>query len=75
MKSAMQELIEWIDPHFIKGEGFTYAGLMKKIESLLEIEKQQIIDAFLNGDSGMFHFNRKEEWTSATEYYNQTFNQ
>ena len=59
MKTAMQELMEWLDdsiPETIK-------------EKYLEKEKEQIINAFIQGG---------EQWNSedaSVEYYNKTYNQ
>ena len=57
MKTAMQQLIEYLDP--------IHQGIKEKAIELLEVEKQQIIDAFEagynsgydnNGNSGYQHY-------------------
>jgi hypothetical protein len=58
MKTAMQELMEWLDdsiPKTIK-------------EKYLEKEKEQIIDAYNNGQ-------QIPPFEYAEQYYNQTYNQ
>jgi hypothetical protein len=69
MKTAMQELIEWYQKeHFVKTA--FHIQLLNKFESLLEKEKDQIINAFneplwITGKPNI----------KAEEYYNQTYNQ
>ena len=68
-KSVVQEMID-----FVTSDEYNHLYPNVKQEwfnTFLEKEKQQIIDAFLSGDSGMFHFSLPKEWTSATEYYQQ----
>jgi len=62
MKTAMQELISELKRvddypmiHFV----------IRTANDLLEKEKEQIIEAFINGEDGV----------PAEEYYNQTYNQ
>jgi len=65
MKTAMQELIEYLN-------GDTYAGICDirdRAEELLVKEKEQIIDAYLKG---YIHYLPKID---SKEYYNQTYNQ
>jgi hypothetical protein len=74
MKTAMQELMEWLDdsiPETIK-------------EKYLEKEKEQIKDAYVkgfdisaegwNGEYGIKDFNNIKEEIKAEELYNQTYN-
>ena len=65
MKTAMQELIEWLKAY----EYELPLELQIKAKELLEKEKEQIIDAY--------HINPLETiWKNAgIEYYNQTYNQ
>ena len=63
MKTAMQELIEYLE---INDRKFTYT--YKKANELLEKEKEQIIDAFEQGIEFSFP-------TNGSYYYNQTYNQ
>ena len=74
MKTAMQELIEWYNQeHFVKTT--FHIQLLNKFESLLEKEKEQIIDAYENGVGHENERNLSGEFTCAEQYYNQTFNQ
>ena len=58
MKTPMQELLEWIrTPRMIE----------QKIESMLEKEKEVIMDAYI--------FGIKDEYVIGSQrYYNETFN-
>ncbi len=79
MKTAMQELIEWLDIAIeeLKGNDSTdfAEGLVAarvKANKALEKEKEQIKNAWYNGGingMGLFEINTGEE------YYNQTYNQ
>ena len=68
MKTAMQELIEWGDEMLLKHPqkilGFGEA--IDKAVELLEMEKEQIIDASNSA------FEDKTTW--GERYYNQTYN-
>ena len=68
MKTAMQELIEYLE---VRDRKFTYT--YKKAIELLEKEKEQIIDANRQGrcDDCPFMYSNED----AEEYYNQTYNQ
>lgn len=64
MKTAMQ-LMLW----YLENEGLEESGAYYKAKMLLEKEKEQIIDAFIQGG---------EQWNSedaSVEYYNKTYNQ
>jgi hypothetical protein len=66
MKTAMQELIEWFynRPEYDKtSEGYE---IMEKAKELLEKEKEQIIDAYING------YTSYDSEMSGFEYYTQT---
>ena len=65
MKTAMQELIEYLE---VRDRKFTYT--YKKAIELLEKEKEQIIEAYDKGISD-------HQWNdyNPEEYYNQTYNQ
>ncbi len=65
MKTAMQELIEWVE-HW-KNEPLSEFQ-QSKIKELLEKEKEQIMIAFEVGDI-------QNHIQDAEEYYNQTYNQ
>jgi hypothetical protein len=63
MKTAMQELIVAINEHFInpkRQDSFDTTTYLEK-------EKDQIMDAYLEGLEGPY--------IRAEEYYNQTYNQ
>ena len=64
MKTAMQQLIEWID--------YTCTPLdcVMKAKELLEEEKRQIMEAWNDGFYGL----ESPETQSAEQYYNQTYN-
>ena len=70
MKTAMQELIEWGDEMLLKHQQkiLGFGEVIDKAEELLEKEKEQIMNAFLEGK-----VNYSKDW--AIEYYNQTYNQ
>jgi uncharacterized protein YlzI (FlbEa/FlbD family) len=66
MKTAMQELIEFIEstnntPH-------VNLTIMDKAKKLLEKEKEQIINAWIATDN-------KLQRLAAEQYYNETYNQ
>ena len=65
MKTAMQELIDELES--IKG--YKYGGLViRLIKDKLEKEKEQIENAYMDGN----HI--KDEFYNPKEYYNQTYN-
>ena len=71
-KTAMQELTE----NYFKLEtidAFIYWFSVNG-EKLLEKEKEQIIDAHLNGQSD-HHFSLESRMAESEEYYNQTYKQ
>jgi hypothetical protein len=71
MKTAMQELIKWIDNDFRKQSTIpTIQQLKNKAEYLLEKEKEQIMNAYWEGGQDVPTHNSTVE-----EYYNQTYNQ
>ena len=65
MKTAMQELMRFVDS--FQEEAIHPRILRVKIKELLEKEKEQICNAFLEGK-----VNHSKDW--AIEYYNQTYN-
>jgi hypothetical protein len=76
MKTAMQELIEWLDASIetLEKQGsFTIAAGIRAAKgqayNLLEKEKEQIIEAYGTAIC-MFYESEQPE-----EYYNETFNQ
>ena len=82
MKTAMQELIDDLkelkkdskernqDTSFDIGMTFAIA----RAELRLDKEKEQIIDAHLNGQSD-HHFSLESRTLEAEQHYNQTYNQ
>jgi hypothetical protein len=63
MKTAMQELIEYVDS--IWSNGGWEETIKEKAKELLEIEKEQITKAY----------NSAIPFKFGEEYYNQTYNQ
>jgi hypothetical protein len=68
MKTAMQELIDYVDT--IWSNGGWEETIKEKAKELLEKEKEQIADAFRNGSTSSMLGGG--HWT---QYYNQTYNQ
>jgi hemoglobin-like flavoprotein len=77
MKTAMQELIEYIESNEIVYN----KDLILKLKELLEKEKEQIIDAwqeaYVTGCvvGSNDYTNENEETDNGAYYYNQTYNQ
>tara|TARA_R110002126_G_scaffold4836_3_gene25037 strand:- start:123 stop:344 length:222 start_codon:yes stop_codon:yes gene_type:complete len=69
MKTAMQELIEWGDKMLLKHPQkiLGFGEVIDKAEELLEKEKEQIIDAYIEGYTSW-----DSEMTSL-EYYTKTY--
>ena len=67
MKTAMQELIEWISEY--KDKMVSANQIELKAYLLLEKEKEQIIDAYYGKINGVFGYREEGQ-----EYYNQTYN-
>jgi hypothetical protein len=61
MKTAMQEMIEWLQSY----EYEIPLELQVKAKELLEKEKEQMLAASISGSKG----------NSFEQYYNQTYNQ
>jgi len=75
MKTAMQELIEWLNASIetLEKQGsFTIAAGIRaakgQADNLLEKEKEQIMKAYCDGFDELLPFHENE-------YYNQTYNQ
>lgn len=66
-KSAMQELIDFLEPE-LKMHDFLQLPAYEKAKDLLEKEKQQIIDAYHSGCSDW-----DNELSDGDKYYNETF--
>ena len=81
MKTAMQELIDRLDKtekqldkeNNLVMSSALYAAKSMALEAL-EKEKEQIIDAHLNGQSD-HHFSLESRILEAEQHYNQTYNQ
>ena len=72
MKTAMQELLsEMSHPNWDK---LSFDARYEMFDKLLDLEKEQIIDAHLNGQSD-HHFSLESRMAEAEEHYNQTYNQ
>jgi hypothetical protein len=67
-KTAMQELIHWLKIGW-KDEDIDAA--IKKSEQLLEVEKEQIKDAFTDGCIGELY--ELNAYYTSEKYYNQTY--
>ena len=74
----MQQLIEWGDEMLLKypQKILGFGEVIDKAEELLEKEKEQIIDAHINGQSefDMLQF-RDINKTLSDNYFNQKYNQ
>jgi hypothetical protein len=72
MKTAMQELMEWME----KTEFMVNIAFIDKVNECLELEKEQIIVAhnfgYLIGEDTI---SIKDANRASEQYYNQTFNQ
>ena len=68
MKTALQELIEYVD-NPMKSNAISKLELVFYLKNtLLEKEKEQIENAYMDGN----HI--KDEFYNPKEYYNQTYN-
>jgi hypothetical protein len=68
-KTAMQELIYWLKSGWKDEDVNT---VIKKAEQLLEIEKEQIKDAFTDGCIGELY--ELNAYYTSEKYYNKTYN-
>ena len=70
MKTPMQELLEWVRAT-LPMDLDTPQMIEQKIESMLEKEKEQIMDAWMDD-----RFPLDKDWVKqcADQYYNETFN-
>ena len=74
MKTAMQELIKHIQNNATKFSLMNTYNILKEIEPYLEKEKEQIIDAHLNGQSD-HHFSLESRMSEAEQHYKEKYNQ
>lgn len=73
MKTAMQELLsEMSHPNW---DRLSFDARYEMFDKLLDLEKEQIIDAYENGVGDENERNLSGKFTNAEEYYNQTYNQ
>jgi hypothetical protein len=72
MKTAMQELMDWTF-HF-QDEMISANEVIIKAHKLLEKEKEQIIQARIDGDENYSLIGGKR-YEYAEQYYNETYNQ
>jgi len=70
MKTPLQELLEWVRAT-LPMDLDTPQMIEQKIESMLEKEKEQIMDAWMDD-----RFPLDKDWVKqcADQYYNETFN-
>ncbi|MEY3118823.1 MAG: hypothetical protein RIT30_755 [Bacteroidota bacterium] len=71
MKTAMQELIEYLESRYFKYE---ISSILLKSKELLQKEKESIIDAHLNGQSD-HHFSLESRMAEAEQHYKEKYNQ
>jgi hypothetical protein len=72
MKTAMQELIEYLESRYFKYE---ISSILLKSKELLEKEKEQIIDAHTNAYLiGEDDISVEDANEASIKYYNQTYN-
>ena len=72
MKTAMQELIEWTNQY--EGKMISANQVVLKAYKMLEKEKEQIIEARIDGDENYSLIGGKR-YEYADQYYNETYNQ
>jgi hypothetical protein len=68
MQTILQQLISELKS--IESYDSIVHGIIKRAESKLEKEKEQIIDAYYGNIDGVYGYREEGE-----EYYNQTYNQ
>jgi hypothetical protein len=80
MKTAMQDMLEWVRATFPMDLN-TPRMIEHKIESLLEKEKEQIMNAYCDGAKGGANGTKGQHefgWVSRhtrNKYYNEKYNQ
>lgn len=72
-QTAMQTLIAWGDEMLLNQPQklLSFGEAIDKAVELLEMEKEQIIDAILNNQNGLL---RRKTIIEAEQYYNETYN-
>ncbi len=77
-----QTAVEWLENEIFRRYKFTLqqlncGPLEEAIQQAKEMEKQQTIDAYKNGDKNgtdRIYYNSYRDDKSAEQYYNETFN-
>jgi hypothetical protein len=72
MRTAIQELIEWTNQY--EGKMISANQVVLKAYKMLEKEKEQIIEARIDGDENYSLVGGKR-YEYAEQYYNETYNQ
>ena len=62
-----QTAVQWLLEQYLKKDGLAKSDVSRA----LEMEKQQIIDAYLEGDEDSHYLNNRDRM--GEDYYNQTF--
>lgn len=62
-----QTAVQWLLEQYLKKDGLAKSDVSRA----LEMEKQQIIDAYLQGDEDSHYLNNRDRMGEG--YYNQTF--
>jgi hypothetical protein len=73
-QTAMQLAIQHYEQLSLKGSNLAYVVAKFLKENYLEMEKQQIIDAFENGEDNIDSDGCSIDRNGAEQYYNETFN-
>ena len=72
MKTAMQELMQWME----ETEFMVNVGFIDKVNECLEKEKEQIIEAYEDGkQNGVESITNVNAYVIGEYYYNQNYNQ
>ncbi len=74
MKTAMQELVEQIKLNQVAAQMFFINEPVKFFDKYLEKEKEQIIEARIDGDENYSLIGGKR-YEYADQYYNEKYNQ
>ena len=72
-----QTAVEWLENNVweLDNENFTVPNrLLEMISYAKEMEKQQIIDAYIDGSNEGLRFTGSKLIKTAEQYYNETFN-
>jgi hypothetical protein len=72
MKTAMKEMLEFVHDE-VQLFGSARQILINKIKEMIEKEKEQIINAWIDGDNSDC-LTEQDSSDFAKQYYNETFN-